>query len=93
MGNIKEESIAHIWEKGDIFNDIRDNVPLKMKGVCGDCLFRLHCLGFCRADVLFDKGSVRDSHVLCQMLFDKGLFPESRILSREVSHGIGRDRV
>ena len=81
MGNIREKGIVRIWKEGLIFEEIRDKVPFQMTGICGNCLFKHHCLGFCRADLLSQGRPVTDSHYLCEEMFQKGFFPESRILS------------
>ena len=79
--NVGLDSIAHIWREGSIFKEIRDKIPSQMKGICGKCLFKHQCLGFCRADLLFDERPLLDSYGICNQMFQKGLFPESRILS------------
>jgi hypothetical protein len=54
-----------------------------MEGICGKCLFKLHCLGFCRADVLAANRPLTDPYSLCGEVFEKGLFPKSRILNNK----------
>jgi SynChlorMet cassette radical SAM/SPASM protein ScmF len=83
LGNIKEKSIAHIWENAPLFNEIRQRVPFDLEGVCGKCLFKYQCLGFCRADVLGDKHSLVDPNCICNEVYQKGLFPKTRILEAE----------
>lgn len=93
MGNVKEDSIAHIWREGSIFKEIREKIPSQMQGICGKCLFKHQCLGFCRADLLFDERPLVDSHGICNRVFQKGLFPESRILSETDFLKIDGDRI
>lgn len=83
MGNVNERSIFAIWKEGRIFNEIRAKIPSQLKGICGKCLFKLHCLGFCRADVLFNDQSITDPFEICEKVFQKGLFPASRILDEK----------
>jgi SynChlorMet cassette radical SAM/SPASM protein ScmF len=83
LGNVREKSIAQIWDQGSLFQKIRQRVPFDLKGVCGICLFKYQCLGFCRADVLSGDQSLDDPNALCQEAYQKGLFPESRILEAE----------
>jgi hypothetical protein len=86
MGNVKEKSIADIWKQGELFKEIRQKIPLRMEGICGRCLFKYQCLGFCRAEILFNEQYLTDPYKLCDEVFKKGLFPESRILDeREAS--------
>ena len=80
LGNVREKSIAHIWKEAPLFNEIRQKVPFGLKGVCGKCLFKYQCLGFCRADVLGDKQSLVDPHGICDEVYQKGLFPKTRVL-------------
>ncbi|MGA1841541.1 MAG: radical SAM protein [bacterium] len=86
IGNVKEKGIAAIWKEGALFKEIRKKIPLQMNGICGRCLFKYQCLGFCRAEVLFNDRSLTDPYRICDEVFQKGLFPESRILGeREAS--------
>jgi radical SAM protein with 4Fe4S-binding SPASM domain len=80
MGNVKDESIVQIWRQGVLFKEIREKIPFEMEGVCGKCLFKLHCLGFCRADVLAARRPLTAPYGLCGEVFKKGLFPTSRVL-------------
>ncbi len=80
MGNVKQDSIARIWQEGILFEEIRQRVPSELRGICGKCLFKYQCLGFCRADVLGNKQSLVDSYRICEEVFQKGLFPQTRIL-------------
>jgi SynChlorMet cassette radical SAM/SPASM protein ScmF len=81
VGNVKDKSIAQIWRQGALFKEIREKIPFEMEGICGKCLFKFHCLGFCRADVLAANRPLTDPYSLCGEVFRKGLFPKSRILN------------
>lgn len=81
VGNIKYNSITQIWRQGVFFKEIREKIPFEMEGICGECLFKFHCLGFCRADVLAANRPLTEPYGLCQEVFQKGLFPKSRILN------------
>jgi SynChlorMet cassette radical SAM/SPASM protein ScmF len=83
MGNVALQPITQIWREGHLFQDIRRNIPGRLEGVCGQCLFRWQCLGFCRADALFDGRSLLAPNELCQTAHDKGLFPNTRMLQTE----------
>ncbi len=81
MGNVKQEGIARIWREGRVFKDIRKKIPHQMQGICGKCLFKQHCLGFCRADALYSGQSLLVPNDLCQAVYQKGMFPVSRTLN------------
>lgn len=84
MGNVRTDSICRIWKEGRIFKDIRNNIPNHMLGICGRCLFKYHCLGFCRADVMADDQSLLGPYQFCQSAYRKGLFPKARILDSKI---------
>jgi SynChlorMet cassette radical SAM/SPASM protein ScmF len=92
MGNVHEKSIALIWRDGAVFQEIRKRIPFGLEGVCGRCLFKYHCLGFCRADVLSNDQSLVDSFQICDELFQKGLFPSSRMIDEKAWALIERKR-
>jgi len=79
-GNVREQSLKDIWQNAEVFKLIRENIPGGLEGVCGRCMFKHHCLGFCRADVLADDRPMTAALTMCQEAFEKGLFPKTRIL-------------
>ena len=79
-GNVKQQSLKEIWEQAEIFQSLRTHIPDDLEGVCGRCLFRHHCLGFCRADVLAEERPLTAALSMCQEAVEQGLFPKSRIL-------------
>ncbi|MGA1790292.1 MAG: radical SAM protein [bacterium] len=81
VGNIKETGIASLWNEGAIFREIRSKIPFQFKGVCGNCIFKYHCLGFCRADVLAKEHALINPYWVCEEVHRKGLFPVTRLLS------------
>lgn len=92
MGNVNDKSIVHIWRDGAIFQQIRARIPFELEGVCARCLFKIHCQGFCRADVLCGEQSLVDSFQVCDELFQKGLFPASRMIEEKKWALIDRKR-
>lgn len=83
MGNAAVQSIAAIWREGHLFQEIRRNLPHHLEGICGRCLFRWQCLGFCRADALFDGGNLLAPNEFCLAAHAKGLFPKTRLLQED----------
>jgi len=61
-GNIREEGFAHIWEKSEIFQKLRN--PLNYKGKCGKCEFISIC-GGCRARAYELTGDFLAEEPLC----------------------------
>lgn len=79
FGNISKDSITDIWAENEILKQIREELPEKLKGICGKCIFRNYCLGKCRMQAYTDENSFLSSFDLCRKAYEKGFFPGSRI--------------
>jgi len=78
MGNIHRNAIATVWCDNPILADLRHNLPGRLKGICGRCLFRFQCLGACRANAYATNRDFFAPYFLCQAAYETGLFPNSR---------------
>ena len=78
MGNLYRDSIREIWQNSPILNDLRQDLPKRLKGICGRCIFRFQCLGSCRANAYAMTKDLFASYFLCQESYELGLFPDSR---------------
>lgn len=81
-GNVMQQGLSDIWQNAAIFKQIRWEIPGALAGICGSCLFKHHCLGFCRADVLSEDRPMVAPFSMCQEAYEKGLFPGTRILEK-----------
>ncbi|TRZ95964.1 radical SAM protein [bacterium] len=79
MGNIKSNKLKDVWENNPIVNFIRENIPSKLEGVCGRCIFKKLCLGKCRAAAYHDSRSLTAPFFMCQEAYEDGLFPQTRL--------------
>ncbi len=52
-GNIRRQNLREIWEKSELFADLRN--PELLKGKCGACEYKKVCEG-CRARAYYDSG-------------------------------------
>ena len=84
MGNVKYDSIDHVWKNSEILNLIREIVPNKIEGVCSDCIFKLLCLGKCRAHTYYKTGLFNAPYYFCQEAYEKRLFPKSRLMKKRI---------
>lgn len=78
MGNICRDSISKVWENTLTLKNLRKSLPWKLKGICGQCLFRFQCLGACRANAYTLNKYLYAPYFLCEKLYESGLFPASR---------------
>ena len=80
LGRIGEDKIKDIWHNNSVLKDIRANVPSRLEGICGRCIFKGYCLGKCRANAYYLRGSVIAPLDFCQAAYEEGLFPGSRMI-------------
>ncbi len=80
LGRIGKDRIKDIWSDHPVLREIRENIPARMSGICGRCMLRYYCLGKCRAEAYYSKGSVSAPLSFCQAAYEEGLFPGSRII-------------
>ena len=78
MGNIQRDSVVDVWHDNPLLADLRRDLPQRLKGICGRCLFRFQCLGSCRANAYAMDQDLFAPFFLCQEADEAGLFPESR---------------
>lgn len=81
LGRIGQERIKDIWEHHPVLQQIREQVPEKMEGICGRCMLKHYCLGKCRAEAYYTHGSLLAPLSFCQAAYAEGLFPESRLIN------------
>jgi SynChlorMet cassette radical SAM/SPASM protein ScmF len=80
LGRIGKDRIKDIWENHAVLKQIREGVPKKMEGICGRCMLKSYCLGKCRAEAYYDKGSLLAPLSFCRAADEEGLFPQSRLV-------------
>jgi radical SAM protein with 4Fe4S-binding SPASM domain len=61
-GDLRKQTFADIWEKSQVFDELRDDDGLK--GKCGCCEFRHVCMG-CRARAFAATGDFMASEPFC----------------------------
>jgi radical SAM protein with 4Fe4S-binding SPASM domain len=61
-GDLRKQTFADIWEKSQVFHELRDDDGLK--GKCGCCEFRHVCMG-CRARAFAATGDFMASEPFC----------------------------
>lgn len=83
MGNILKHSIRDIWLHNEKLKKLRQSLPDKLGGICGQCIFKFQCLGECRAEAYAMGRDLFAPNHLCQSLFDSDRFPASRYITPE----------
>lgn len=85
-GNIRESSLADIWESSDLFSLTRAWSGADLSGVCGNCRLRDECRGLCRANAIGHYDDLKAPYPLCQTLYEAGLFPDEMLVDADADN-------
>jgi SynChlorMet cassette radical SAM/SPASM protein ScmF len=80
FGHASKDRLADVWQKNPILNEIRQGLPGKLEGVCGQCLMKALCLGSCIAQNYYSRKNLFAPFWYCDEALRLGLFPASRLL-------------
>jgi SynChlorMet cassette radical SAM/SPASM protein ScmF len=81
FGVAGEDPLATVWSQHATLRQIRDQLPIRLKGVCSQCLMRHRCLGSCIAQNYYRSRDLFAPYWFCEQADQKGLFPQSRKVS------------
>jgi len=83
FGKAGQGKLKTIWKEHPILLQIRDGIPTKLKGVCGQCLMKSACLGACVAQNYYRNKDILAAFWFCEETEAKGLFPKNRIFDKQ----------
>jgi SynChlorMet cassette radical SAM/SPASM protein ScmF len=78
FGHAARDRLADVWDNHPVLRDIREGLPQRFTGICGDCLLRHRCLGSCLAQNYYVAGDLWAPYWFCDQAEAAGLFPASR---------------
>ncbi|MBU8902515.1 MAG: SynChlorMet cassette radical SAM/SPASM protein ScmF [Victivallales bacterium] len=79
FGDVKKDKLADIWNNNNLLDEIRNGLPEKLEGVCGDCVMKTMCLGECIANNYFVHHNLFGSYWFCEAALKMKIFPISRL--------------
>jgi SynChlorMet cassette radical SAM/SPASM protein ScmF len=79
FGDAEKDKLEDIWNNTPMLCQIRQGLPKRLEGICGNCLMKNRCLGNCIAQNYYSTKNLWSSYWYCQEAFNKGLFPQTRI--------------
>ncbi len=77
-GDASTDSLEDVWNDSPVINELRDGIPNKFEGICGDCLMKGICIGSCIAQNYYTSKSLWAPYWYCEEARKIGRFPESR---------------
>jgi len=79
FGVVGQDKLEKIWWGNTILKSLREGLPRRLEGVCGQCLMKERCLGVCVAQNYYSKSSLWAPFWFCEQAEKAGLFPASRL--------------
>jgi SynChlorMet cassette radical SAM/SPASM protein ScmF len=80
FGVVGKDDLQEIWRTSSVINELRNNFPGNLDGVCGRCILRFYCQGYCVANNYYRSRNLGSSFWLCDLAEKAGLFPGTRLI-------------
>ena len=78
-GNAATDSLEDVWNGSPVIKELRDGIPNRFEGICGDCLMKGICIGNCIAQNYYTSKSLWAPFWYCEEARKIGQFPETRM--------------
>ena len=65
FGHAATNPLETVWRETPILNEIREGLPSRLEGICGDCLLKGLCLGSCVAQNYYRDQSLFSPYWYC----------------------------
>jgi len=85
FGHASRDSLSDVWSGSPVLREIREGMPRRLEGVCGECLMKGICLGSCVAQNYYRSRNLWAPFWYCEEARRAGLFPATRILRHEAA--------
>jgi radical SAM protein with 4Fe4S-binding SPASM domain len=77
-GKLGIDTVQNVWRDNPVLRTLRDDLPDKFEGVCGECIFSRQCLGSCVAENYHQTRRLTSPFWFCDQANELGLFPNAR---------------
>lgn len=79
-GQLGSDQVLNVWGNNQMLKDLRLDLPGKLEGVCGCCIFKWQCLGNCIAENYHQTQKLTAPFWFCQEAQEKGIFLTQRLI-------------
>ncbi len=86
FGHVDTDQLADIWNHNPILGQIREGLPQRLTGICGECLLNKVCIGNCIAMNYYRHHDLFAPFWYCEEAHRIGAFPASRIRPKKECH-------
>jgi SynChlorMet cassette radical SAM/SPASM protein ScmF len=84
FGQAGKDRLADVWQNTPVLNELREGLPQRLEGICGECVMKEICLGNCIAQNYYSNQDLLSPFWYCREAQGKGLFPESRLKAKKI---------
>lgn len=91
-GILGKDAVFDIWAFHPMLVELRKNLPVRLEGICKECILQRSCLGSCVAQNYHISKRLTAPYWFCQMADENGIFPEYRKKSN-ISTNIKKEEV
>ncbi len=81
-GRAPLDRLEDVWNNSKVRNELCEQLPARLEGVCSICLMKNLCLGACIAENYYRTKNLWAPFWFCEEAYKKGLFPTSRLLTK-----------
>jgi len=78
FGEVGRDALREVWEDHPVLRQLREGLPGRLRGICGDCVLNTVCLGSCVAQNYYREHDLLAPFWFCELAEAEGLFPASR---------------
>ncbi len=85
FGHASVDPLDEVWHNNEVIKELREGLPNGIQGICSRCLMISRCLGHCIAQNYYSSQSLWASYWYCEQALKQGLFPETRLIPKQLS--------
>ena len=78
FGHAGRDELETVWRQAPLLQELREGLPDRFKGICGECLMKSLCQGRCIAQNYYRRRDIWAPYWFCEEADRQGLFPEAR---------------
>ncbi len=81
FGHAEKDALSDVWRNNPVLKELREGLPHRFEGICGECIMKEICLGSCIAQNYYREKKLWAGYWYCEEAKARGIFPQSRIRS------------
>jgi SynChlorMet cassette radical SAM/SPASM protein ScmF len=85
FGHVSTDHLGDVWKNNAILKELREGLPSRLEGICGNCLMKRMCSASCIAQNYYRSKSLWKPFWFCDEAHKKDLFPRSRLSPKLIS--------